>query len=304
MSDAIASMIKFLFELLLGKQDASGNVTDGIVNGIAYNQLMFKSDWLAPTGVINQMFSYFAIIGLGFSIIYFLLEINRRYGFEGNDITLKTFGAPLLKFVASLIVLMNYSKFVSWILAFHNGIIVKVRGWEFFGTEKPLSAKVSDIVDTINNEIVGNLGLLALLVFMIPLVACLLVTLICSFVWWYKAIGYKIEFLFRVGLSPIAAADIYGVGLSSGTMRWLKGLIAMSLYGVAFLLVPKIGMGIVLSDWGDAVKALRDAATASGKEELEILWGVIKAMVQLIVVPIAEIGVLGAARNATKEVLS
>lgn len=300
--DAIGSMIKFLFTLLLGDKDpTTGKMTNGIANGIAYNQLMFKSEWFSGSDIMNQMFSYFSIIGLGFAIIYFLLEINRRYGFEGNDITLKTFGAPFLKFVASLIVLMNYSKIVSWILGLHNAIISKVRNWTWAGNS--LTTDVEATVQAINENVIGAMGLLALLVFLIPLIACLLVTLVCSFVWWYKAIGYKIEFLFRIGLSPIAAADIYGTGLSSGTMRWLKGLLAMTLYGMAFIIIPKIGLGLAVTDWNKAMTDLASGAS-SGAEQLDLLWTLIKNMVQLIVVPIAEIGVLGAARTATKEVLS
>lgn len=166
-----------------------------------------------------------------------------------------------------------------------------------------LTTDVEATVQAINENVVGAMGLLALLVFLIPLIACLLVTLVCSFVWWYKAIGYKIEFLFRIGLSPIAAADIYGTGLSSGTMRWLKGLLAMTLYGMAFIIIPKIGLGLAVTDWNKAMTDLASGAS-SGAEQLDLLWTLIKNMVQLIVVPIAEIGVLGAARTATKEVLS
>ena len=61
--DAIGSMIKFLFTLLLGDKDpTTGQMTNGIANGIAYNQLMFKSEWFSGSDIMNQMFSYFSII--------------------------------------------------------------------------------------------------------------------------------------------------------------------------------------------------------------------------------------------------
>ena len=52
--DAIGSMIKFLFTLLLGDKDpTTGQMTNGIANGIAYNQLMFKSEWFSGSDIMN-----------------------------------------------------------------------------------------------------------------------------------------------------------------------------------------------------------------------------------------------------------
>ena len=72
---------------------------------------------------------------------------------------------------------------------------------------------------------------------------------------------------------------------------------------MAFIIIPKIGLGLAVTDWNKAMTDLASGAS-SGAEQLDLLWTLIKNMVQLIVVPIAEIGVLGAARTATKEVLS
>ena len=110
--------------------------------------------------------------------------------------------------------------------------------------------------------------------------------------WNYKALVFKLEYLFRIGVSPMAMADSFN-GLNSNSFRWIKGFIGLSLYGAALVLLPKIGGDVI----GAHLSTLLDPADF--ETSLKTYYG---TLAEIIVIPFAELGALGAIKQLCKEV--
>ncbi len=120
-----------------------------------------------------------------------------------------------------------------------------------------------------------------------------LLNTILSLVWWWKALQYKLEFVFRVGYAPVAFADIYN-GLNSSSIRYIKGFIALGLYGASLLLLPKISQALaydVLLKAGD-LNALTD------------IWSLFVGLIQAsVIAPFAAITASSAVKTIAREAM-
>ena len=256
------------------------------------------------------IWSYIGIIGSGVSLIYFLFELNQKVAFEGHDMTLKSFFAPFLKLFMAFVLLQYGGRMVDSILNFYNGMLDDVKsitisadGAVIDESETPPSGSDGDDTDpeAEKNEAkekirtsVSEAGIIEVLA-LLPLALIMwLIQIVLSFVWDYKALVFKIEFLWKMGITPIAMADVYN-GSHSNAMRWIRGLLATAIYGASFILVAKLGNGLVTGNMSDMITAMSSgtAGLVSG----------FKSILMFIVVPFAELGVLGAIKQATKEAL-
>lgn len=235
----------------------------------------------ADLGLVNKFWALIQIIAIGMTIIYFLMELNRAWLYEGREMTVKTFGAPFIKFAIALGVLQVSKKLVGWILSGCNALISSADSLE------------SDLTpDTPQANMFENVTLWTFIVYILILFIFVLVSQIISLVFLYKIVVFKLEFLLRLCATPIALSDIYS-GANSLGVKWLKGLFAMGLYGAFLVLLPKIGlayMGGPLNDYNNAAN-------------IGAIGQFFRAFIAAIVVPIAEIGAMSVARQVSKEAL-
>ena len=267
------------------------------------------SNIIGTNGVIEQMWGVIASIATTLTILYFVLEINRKMMFERDDFTLKSIGAPLFKLIIAIAIIDNGVDIINGILSGHDALVAQAKDWG--------SSADTAITYTAEKNPFKSFGLIQQLAIFIPMIVAWMISLVVTFLFWYKAIGYKIEFLFRIGITPIALADIYS-GNNSNAIRWLKGFLGLVLYGVSFLVLPKIAYA--LAD-GMIIKLLEDNGTLTkdaingiknGKDTGSIIailagdsiWTVIKYIIMKMLAPIAALGSLSAVRQMTKEVVS
>lgn len=306
--DAIAEMGYSFFEFFASGGGAT--VSDLKLNG----NMLDVSEWL---------WKYIAIVGLGMTLVYFLFELNQKFAFEGHDMNLKSIGAPFLKLAMAVILLVNGSTIVNGVLGFYNNTLEKVNS-----INVSVGGSVIDPEDTSDADdpeadpegakaenrakiraAVGNLGIFEALV-MIPIMLIMwLLQMVLQIVWAYKALTFKLEFLWKVGMTPVAMSDIYH-GFSSNAMRWIKGLIATAIYGASFILIVKLGNSLGIAEAGNAILQFLSGTNAAGEapEAGEVLLtGVanfingVKGIIKIVAVPFAELGVLGAVKQATRE---
>lgn len=231
----------------------------------------------AEIGLVNSFWALIQIVATGMTIIYFLMELNRAWLYEGREMTVKTFGTPFIKLAIALGVLSISKKLVSWILSGCNALIHSAEGMSDYYTK------------TTSESVFEDVSMWWFVVYVILLVVFILLSWIIHFVFLYKAVVFKLELLIRLCATPIALSDIYS-GANSLGVRWLKGLFAMGLYGAMLVLIPKIG-GVFVED--------------IIKQETGLLGisGIIATLGAVIVVPIAEIGAMSVARQVSKEAL-
>lgn len=260
--------------------------------GLDANDIMISQKMV---NMVKQIWDYFALLGIGFSIIYFLMEINRKYAFEATDLTIKTFAVPFIKLVASIGVLSKGGTIIGTLVELGNDFI------QFSYSEfKPEQAVFNDLTASLN-RIMGGMGFFVALILIIPCLACWIITVVCQLIWKYKALGFKIELLFRVGISPIALADVYS-GQNSQAIRWCKSLLATVLYGASFILVYKLGHALVVEELKEKMEQF--AKFSSIGDTIDAAWDMLTCMLSFLVIPIAEIGCISAIRTALKEALA
>ena len=243
-------------------------------------------------GFVDDLWGYFALVGIGFTLIYFLLEVNRKYAFESTDLTIKTFAVPFIKLVAAIVVLSNGEMIIHSLVDLGNSFIDFVGDGNGFTPSEEQSLKLAGTL----NEVLGKASFMAALLLIFPTMLCWLLTVVCQLVWKYKALGYKIELLFRVGISPIALADIYS-GQNSQAIKWCKGLLATVLYGASFIVIVKLGNALILADLNNKIDEFAQ------NKDIEF-WELFSSMLEFMIMPIAEIGCISAIRQALKEALA
>lgn len=267
--------------------------------GINADELLIEQ---SAVNLIGGIWEYFALVGIGMSIIYFLMEINRKLAFERSDFTMLSFAAPFLKFVASIVVITNGGKLIGWIVSAGNAFITWAN--DTFDPAWTAQEHLSAVVDVMTE----SLGFFMALALILPAFVMFVVTIVCSLVWKFKALMFKIEMLFRIGISPIALADVYS-GQNAQAIRWLKAMLGLGIYGASIIIVVKLGNAIategmaneLMDTFGITVAADGTVSTT----DIDIgVWDLITAFAGMLVVPIAELGVIGAIRSAIKEALA
>ena len=251
----------------------------------------------ADMSLVAALWKYLALIGVCLTLTYFLLEMNRRYALEGGDVNFKTMFAPFLKLVMALILLSQGAKIISRVVAIGNiwadDFVVEMHLDS--GTGGTDATSGTDGTDETNanaeslKDVIGKLGFFKQIAMIIPILVAYLLALAIRIAWEYKAILYKLEVLFRVGISPIALADIYS-GQNSNAIRWVKGMIALVLYGASLTILPALGIKF-------GVTKLAEGLDASS------LWGAFYGIVLLIVAPFAALSCASVAKQACKEAL-
>lgn len=257
------------------------NVIEAMTNSSSMDVrwLLFEDDSLFI--FIDQIWDYVFIIGLGMTLIYFLLEVNQKLALEGRDLTMKSFFAPFLKLLIAVAVMANGAKVVSWLLTFNNAFVSYVDR----NLTLSISPNDSDVYDAMRDALL-NMDIISKVIAALPLLLCWGITLALQIVWIYKAIAYKLEVVWRVGITPIAMADVYS-GQQSHALRYLKNFLVLGIYAASMIILPRIANTLVLNT----------AVTVDN------LFDIFAAFAQMIMAPFAALGALSVAKTAAKEAL-
>ena len=230
--------------------------------------------------LVDKVWNYFAFVALGMTIIYFLLEMNRKLALEGRDLNIKSMFAPFLKLLISIGVLANGSKIVVWLMKLSDAFMLFADG---------LSNESYDVGGDLPSELT-ELSIFVGIVIILVLLLTFLVGFIVGVIWWYKAFTWKLEFLWRMCITPIALADVYS-GQNGTAVKYLKGFLALGLTGMAMIILPQLAMVLSVD------------AVFSAPEGLSGMMSAIISVVKLPLAPIAAIGVFGVVKTTIKEAL-
>lgn len=231
--------------------------------------------------LIDVLWQYLMIVAIGMTLVYFLMEMNEKFALEGRDLNMKSFFLPFLKLMIAIAVLSQGAKLVGLILSINDTLV----SWADTNFILTASSSTAEFLKQIKS-IVKAQDFIPLVLICIPLTVCWVISMALTLVWWYKAITYKLEVLFRVGISPIALADVYS-GHNSVAVKWLKGFLVLGIYAMSMIILPRIAMMMAVVDMSNITD----------------IWGALKAILQCLIVPFAALGCMSLSRQAAKEAL-
>lgn len=187
-------------------------------------------------GFANDIWHYFELVALGMAIIYLLMEMNTKIAFEGNNLTMKSMLAPILKFGFTFCILCYAPTIIGYALDIGNAFIDWIDGAvTLTGSSPDTYATASSAFEAATS----GFNILVMIVAGLFLIIAWLINMVLQLVWLYKAALFKLEVFWRISMSPIAMAEAYG-GQHSGAMKWLKGTLALAVYGAALVALPKL----------------------------------------------------------------
>lgn len=272
------------FEMILGATDASVSATAIQVSSSDLDLASLIWDTVAP-------------LGMAICIFYFLIEINKIMLMEGNNMTMKSLGNPLLKLGCGFAFIQYGDSIMTDILNYGNALTKWALDDMDVGTTNVDSAFLESVNDMVNDLAFWNLIIMILAGFLMWIVS-LIVGLIVDF----KLMILKYEILFRIAFSPIALGDIFE-GKQSHAVRYIKKILACFTYAVGMVFVLHIGAELVLNGLvADYLTVSGDKWTANLAETGMDVWGIIKILGALLLVPITEIGAFGLIKQASNDV--
>lgn len=325
-------MLQGLLELFKGIAEAILKALDSQLDSDA---LKFTSS--TALSVLTELMKYLALLGVGLTIMYFLIDFSQKLALEGRDINFKSILGPFLKLLLAVLLISHGADIMQGAIEINNAIIDKgdTAGSSTLATSlagsgstdlaeaknqannikknkaKEVAVEIVESIEKVsnsaNNPMLGKATLIMVHIiklmaegkFFVLLLAVLagviswILNTILSLVWWWKAIQYKLEFVFRVGYAPVAFADIYN-GLNSSSIRYIKGFIALGLYGAALMLLPKISQAL-------AYDVLLKAGDLNG---LEDIWGLFVGLIQAsVIAPFAAITAASAVKTVAREAM-
>lgn len=246
--------------------------------------------------MMNVIWKYFCMFGMCLSIVYFIAEINKKYMFEARDLNFKSMSLPFLKLGFSIVSLCVASDILSYIVMWNTTVLNWAKNKVIPSNAFTLSSSSGDGQRMVNamSDAIKSMGFLSTAFLILVLLFGWLVAIVVGIIFNYKAFLYKLEFAYRIAISPIAFADIYS-GMSSNAVKWLKGFIALILYGMIMVTLPAVGTTMAVQCVSDAVNGM----TAGSVGVLDM----IQSFFMIVIAPIAELGILSTIKSMTKEVI-
>lgn len=254
-----------------------------------YVTIKDAGDWGTITELVAKIYDYLAIAGIAFTLVYFLMEMNEKLALEGRDLTMKSFFAPFLKLMVAIAVISQSGKIASALISFSDGFITNI-------SKAGDNIEIAEELTNAMTELIKSFSFFILLVILIILLLTAIIGLVLKLVWWYKGMMYKLELLFRLSILPIAVADIYG-GKHSSAIRYLKGFLALGLYGVALVALPVISLTLAQGMMTDTLAEI--TTNPSGADWIQA----ISCLLMYLVAPFAAIAASNVAKQVSKEAL-
>lgn len=306
--EMVWNTISYLLATIGKMVDGSNLKLDLVEKGSSY--------WLTETSgtIVSSIWDAFMFLGICLSVVYFILEINRTWVFEAQNMTYKTVLTPIIKLGISLSVLSKGEWLIGWILQLYNSAISTFA--DAVATEDTMLNLVTTEDEGVKaiKESFSGWGLFFMLMLLLILLLVSVINVVLKVVWWYKCILVKLELLVRIMVTPVAIGDIYQ-GRNSNMVRWLKGFLALGLYAGCMIVLPILSTSIavdmftqdmtsgflqfVVGEDGIATNAVKIVATAG----LDF-FGYIRAMAGIMVSPFVALGAVSIAKQLTKEALS
>lgn len=249
--------------------------------GASPEDLQVPADLFGAGSGFQKLWDYFMLLGIGMTIIYFLIEMNKRWALEGASMTFKNMFAPFLKLIIACVIMMLGADIFGWLLSFSNYLAA----WSDTVSFTPIDGGQYEAV----KEAIKKQDFWAKIILILPTILMYLVSLLCNLVWIYKAMLFKVELVARAMYAPIALSDVYS-GNNANASRYIKGTVALLLYGASLVVLPKLVGSIALMDMANLNTAVNG----------DVL-GLVLECVKLMIAPIAAIGLSSAARQITKE---
>jgi hypothetical protein len=247
------------------------------LNGLINDALKIEQITGAAPTAIALFYTICSGLASTLVMLYAMWEINTSWATLG-EVSPRAVAFPLIKCGIALTLLNNDTTIMNGLTNLYNSKIA-VTKTTITGT---LSSK--EVMDAVESQSLGFLLIFALIVLIAWAVGQ-----VVKFCYLYKAYIIKLEAYVRMAAMPLALADSFN-GLSSNSVRYLKGTIGFIAYAFIFAKMPSI-IGEM------AGTGFLDALSASGKSILEL----VEDLIRPLMLPIAGLGALGAIRQTIRD---
>ena len=245
---------------------------------------------------VAEIWDYFILFGIGLTVAFFIVDLNKKWMFEGQNMSIKSMMMPFLKLIIAVIAMANAGWLFGALCTFSNGFANFLEGLS-------IGSSLTPSVDDIGGTMIQQFGFWEKIIMLFPLIIGFAVSIVCNLVWAYKALVYKIELIVRVAFAPIALADVYS-GMNATAIKFIKGTLALILYGGCLIIIPKLTLAVGADNFLNMIDTISATVTSADfATSASNVFNVILSWIGLIICPIAGIGLTGAAKTLTKEAL-
>ncbi len=250
---------------------------------------------------VRGIWAYVGMFGMALTLVYFIIEMNTKLALEGaNNMTMKSFMSPFLKLGFAVAILYNGGHIVGALMNTNNAMVDKADKilMDSSYSGDPVDTDGDGVPDTSQNaydkmvEAFKDFNIFEKVIIILVVILVYLVALVLQLVWVYKAMLYKLEFLWKVGSTPFALADIYS-GNHSNAIRWLKGFLGLSIYAMAIIMMPALATAL----------SVDTSSIAPDPTATIDIWGLLKTLLVSLLAPFAALGVMGTIKQVCKEAL-
>lgn len=244
--------------------DSSAGIGEGEVN----NFLKFRSqddsgNVQMEFTIVNAVYKYLRVIGVGMLIIYFLLDWNKQLLLSGGELNIKQLFACFMKLFLGYALIQMGPTLLSYLFQMNNQLIDGLNN--AFGTSlgNQMSFEEADykmkLIEAKTGMIdnVSKMGIMDCLSAMSGLMLINLFATLANGIIIFQAVSRQLEILIRAALMPIALGDCYNGEQSLG-IRNIKKFASLVVWGFAMVVLLKLSaaasasyMASSLTDAGD-----------------------------------------------------
>ena len=272
-------LTKMISEIAMGFSEGNA-LAYGKLAASSGNPLMGTAMW----SYIGRLFEIVKPVGVALAVTVFvmnLIDLSTR-----DNATFENFVKLILNIIFTIATINMATQIINVFIGINDGLVQSI-----WNEGDPSSAVGGGGLDGLAG---AGLGIVEALVGIILLFIPWLVGLIADLALMFPLISRCLEVAWRCVFFPIGVCNFTG-GAQSPAVRYIKNLAATILVGVFFIIMVRIGAAAVMS--------IFDSLIVDNTGFLSAVWGVIKTVLEAIVIKFAVLGVMMSGSRVMKEVI-
>lgn len=268
-------------------------------NVIKYGKLATTSGNFIMNGVwsfIGNAFNAVSSIGMALAVTVFILNLIDLA--SKDNATFENFVKLILNIIFTIATINMAPQIINVFIGINDTLVDTISKIPVSSSNVP----GNPVIDT-------GLGIVESLVAIVILLIPWLVGLIADLALMFPLISRCLEVAWRCVFFPIGVCNFTG-GAQSPAIRYIKNLAATLLVGAFYIVVIKIGvaacMSIIDGLFGTGTQTVIEGFVkiTSGMAFLDALWSIIRAVLLIIIIKFATLGVMMSGSRVMKEVIN
>lgn len=214
--------------------------------------------------MITAIMNYLIPLAYALIVIYFLIDIIEKSTSLGRSQPLDWYIGAFLKLIISISVIKYGYQIIGWACDLGNAGVNATLHGSLVNIASGGENSLEEYLKNLEAEI-KSLGLLESIFMLLSASLVEILGVVASAMLILHTVSRKIEIIIRGGFSVLAFPDIFTQGLNSNCIRFIKKFAALTLQGMAFVLILKISeqlqMNYILNSFNQSGVGLLTAVT-------------------------------------------